>query len=380
MPASELEARSQNLREGVEARQSADLVESNDARILEDLRAGKIRRVCALRASRLGDLLMTLPALHGFRQAWPGVELLFATNRYSADLLAHHPDVDELVVFDGRARDLATRKGKVLADALRAKQVDLLLALRPRAELEVFCRLAGIPRLFPARDPDADDREQHVVLQTWRRIEALLGEGQVAGPIRIALNDEELEQARGRLPSGSPRVLAHPGCDETIRWKPRSGVRRRVWPREHWRALLASWRDQGWGVIVSAGSPSETRWVDRLVDGFSVERLSGRTLRELAAVASAVDLVVTVDTGPLHLATAVDTPLLGLYGPSPVEFTGPWNPRGGVEVLRCDLPCAPCQGRGVRCLRNVCMEEIHPADVLRAAERLVASRATGLGQ
>ena len=71
------------------------------------------------------------------------------------------------------------------------------------------------------------------------------------------------------------------------------------------------------------------------------------------------------------MAAAVGTPLIGLYGPSPPSYTGPWTPAGTSRVLRRDLPCAPCQGRKVRCLRNVCMEEIGVDEVVDVSGELL---------
>jgi ADP-heptose:LPS heptosyltransferase len=128
--------------------------------------------------------------------------------------------------------------------------------------------------------------------------------------------------------------------------------------------------------VTTSGSRIEARWVERIRTACAHPPLhvARPGLRTLAALAAEADVVVTVDTGPLHMATAVGTPLVGLYGPSPVAFTGPWAPDSPFAVLRRDLPCAPCQGKSVVCQRNVCMEEITPSDVLATARRLLAAR------
>lgn len=348
------------------------MVESDSKAIVERLRDGRIRTVLAVRASRLGDLLMTTPALHAFRQRWPGPRVLFLTNAYSAQLLRGNDDIDELVTFGGREPDLGRGKGKPLASRMRSRGIDLLLALRPRAELATFADRAGIADLWPPPGAQHASETGHVVERCLDRLRPL-DVGGAPGPLRIRVDPEARDRARALVPAGSgPLVLAHPGCDETIRWKPRRGVRRRIWPVHHWRALLSRVAAAGWRVVLSSGSRVESRWVDRIRDrlGFATRHVRRLALDDYAGLVDLADVMVTVDTGPLHIASAVGTPLVGLYGPSPIESTGPWM--GTAEVLRHDVPCSPCQGKGVVCYRNVCMETITPDQVFEACLRMLA--------
>ncbi len=338
------------------------------AAVLEQLERNLVHNVLAVRASRIGDLLMTTPALAAFHERWPQARITLLTNEYSRALVDHDPMFDQVLAFSGRESALAGRQGSRLAQQIEGK-FDLLLALRPRKELLYFARSARIPFVFPANDPTPTDRTHHVVEQTLARL-GPIGLPEPPGPLRLALPEAELNAARAFLPArGVPFALLHPGCDETFRFKLRRGVRRRVWPVEHWRVLMDRLADElSLQVVVSSGSSVETRWVNHIVSGCTSAplQLIRPPLSRLAAAASLADVVVTVDTGPLHIATAVGTALIGLYGPSPVSFTGPWAPCSYTAVLRRDLPCAPCQGRDVRCPRNVCMEEIAPSAVFDA--------------
>lgn len=324
----------------------------------------------AVRASRLGDLLLTTPALRAFKERWPETRVVFLTNSYCRELLAGNPDVDEILAFDGREADLAGRTGRRLAGRID-REIDLLLALRPRPELVRFAHAVGIPYCFPASDPSPLDRSRHVVEQCLARL-APLDVDPRGGPLVLPVTDAERAWASSLLPPGDgPILLCHPGCDETFRLKPRRGTRRRLWPVDRWRRLIDGLPDRlGARVLVTSGSPVEARWVERILRGCRARpaHLPGPPVRALAALASLADLVITIDTGPLHVATAVGTRVIGLYGPSPPAYTGPWSPTGRATSLRRDLPCAPCQGHGVLCLRNVCMEEITVDEVLAAAQ------------
>lgn len=345
---------------------------SQASEIRERLEGGVIRRVLAVRASRLGDLLMTTPTLHAFRRAHADLHLAVLTNPYSAALLEGNADIDEILIFDGRESDLGSARGRRLARSVRDR-FDLLLALRPRSELDSFAREAGIPIVFP-REAQSERRDRHVVDQCFDRVAALGLDGR-PGALRMTLSPDEIESARTALSLPQDYVHVHPGCDETYRWKLRRGVRRRIWPTEHWIALLRALREEdNIDVVLTSGSDIEGRWTRHIADATGARRAHRPSLRRLACLSRLSRACVTVDTGPLHLATAVGTPLVGIYGPSPVEFTGPWAPSGIAHVLRKDLPCMPCQGRGVRCPRNVCMEEIGVGAVLDRCRAILAKR------
>ena len=332
--------------------------------IKQRLAKSEIRRVLAVRASRLGDLLMTTPTIHAFRQRWPEIKLDLLTNPYCRELVSSNPDIDQILSFEGKERALAGKAGRDLAARIHG-HYDLLLALRPRPELARFAQAAGIPHLFPQGE-QSTNRQQHVVQQCFDRMRPL-GLAQQAGPLRLPLRPEELDAARRDFGIERPFVLLHPGCDESMRFKLRRGVRRRIWPNTHWTQLVAGIVTQlEHDVVLSSGSEIEGRWTQRIQNsaGWPCKRVHRTSLRRLAALSALAAACVTVDTGPLHLACAVGTPLIGLYGPSPVEFTGPWAPPGQAHVLRADLPCMPCQGQDVQCPRNVCMEEIRVAQVL----------------
>jgi ADP-heptose:LPS heptosyltransferase len=346
-------------------------------RIVEALASGGIRRVLAVRASRLGDLLFTTPAVAAFKARWPQTQITFLTNAYARDLLAGNPDLTDVMAFAGREEDLGGWRGRRLARNLRGR-FDLLLALRPRRELTQFAACAGIRHLWPTVDADAADRSRHVVEQGVRRLAPLQVHGP-AGGMQLKVTDAERAAARRLIADRpGPLVLAHPGCDETIRLRLRHGVARRVWPPGHWVELIDRLTTEvGARVVTTSGSRVEERWVERIRTSctYPPRHVARPGLRTLAALAAEADVVVTVDTGPLHMATALGTPLVGLYGPSPIAFTGPWAPASPFVVLRRDLPCAPCQGKDVVCQRNVCMEEITPTAVLAAARRLLATSA-----
>lgn len=352
-------------------------ISTDPTTIRKALEDGRIRRVLAVRASRLGDLLMTTPALHAFHERFPEAEIHFLTNDYSRAFLENEPDIAQIHTFGGRERDLLGKKAAPLRRQLRAIGFDLLLALRPRKELMALALQLEIPFLFPTGQRGEDRKDQHVAQQCFDRISPLGLDGS-PGPMRLFLAENDRQAARKHIPEGSgPVVLLHPGTDETKRLWLWRGVRKRTWPQSHWAELIRR-LEHGLDarVLLSSGNAIEARWVQGILGSIDsrATHLCGLPLRQFCALFELSDLIITGDTGPLHIAAALGRPQLCLFGPSPAAYTGPWGPQ--ARVLTLDLPCSPCQGKKVRCPQNVCMEDLLPAQVYAQAWASTSASAT----
>jgi ADP-heptose:LPS heptosyltransferase len=141
----------------------------------------------------------------------------------------------------------------------------------------------------------------------------------------------------------------------------------------HW-ARLAEWLSgrQGFQVVIT-GSPGDGELVRDIVSRTNapVLNLAGRTtLPELAALLQKACLAVTTDTGPMHLAAALGTPVAALFGPTAPWRTGPFG--AGHEVVRLALPCSPCFRR--ECPEPRCLTDLPPAAVQAAVEKILVCR------
>ena len=174
---------------------------------------------------------------------------------------------------------------------------------------------------------------------------------------KIYLSGEESEWARGML----DRIFAH-GAPPPVALHPFATHARKAWPREYWLKLVKKLAESGWPwLVIGQGQalfPGDER------------DLTGKTsLRELCAVLSRCRVLVTGDSGPLHLASAVQTPALALFGPTTREWG--FYPEGEKDrVLELALSCRPCSLHGAgfcrdngRCLREIAPEMVF--DVLK---------------
>jgi ADP-heptose:LPS heptosyltransferase len=175
-----------------------------------------------------------------------------------------------------------------------------------------------------------------------------------------------------------PIVGLHSGYGPVGRSKQKQDVRLRGWKLENFVDLGRDLAARGMSIVLT-GSNEDRPAVDRIARGLpagSFVNAAGRlSVRGLAAAIRMMDAFVSVDSGPAHIAAAVGTPLVVLWGPGILEQTRPISLRAPVVIVRHPPPCAPCYGTPLMktCPRNVCMESITPAEVLRSTLTLVSN-------
>lgn len=344
-------------------------------------------KILIVKLSAIGDVLHTLPALCALRRHWPRARIDWVVEAAAADLLRGHPDLDRLIVSRRRAwfRGLGDRGRRQAAvdgmrrfvAALRRTRYDLVLdfqALLKSALVVALARgrsrvgfdrgLAHMEHSYhvldrriapPSMEVHALDRNLVMIRALGvpvRRVEYRLTPGP---PAERAVDRllEGLDRRRG------PLVAVNP----VAQWPTK------LWPEERFAALADRLGARYDAQVVFTGGPGDRGVVGRIAAamGRPAHDLVGRTsLRELAALYRRARCVISTDTGPMHLAAAVGTPTVALFGPTAPWRTGPHGP--GHQVLRAPAPCAPCFKR--RCPSGGCMDRIPVDRVMDAVARL----------
>jgi heptosyltransferase-2 len=328
----------------------------------------------------LGDAVMTTPALQRLREAHPAARIALLTPAKLADLWKSHPDIDEVVTFDPGENLWA------VARRLRRLRFTTALVLpnSPRSALEVF--LAGIPRrigyarpwrnwlltervspraaefpmrkrspaeiarltsgaMNPTKPPGAGSHHIHQYL----RLAAALGASSEAAPPRLNITPPEVEAVRRRF-----GFQEHPGARLVgLNAGAEYGPAKR-WPLENFVAVAKLLRAREPIHFWILGGAADVEFAEGLAAHLardngpeSVQCLAGQTtLRELCAVLKACDAVLTNDSGPMHVAAAVGTPVIVPFGSTSAALTGPGWPEPGVaarhQLLTAGAPCSPC--------------------------------------
>lgn len=303
------------------------------------------RRICLIKPSALGDVVQTLPLLPVLRERFPRARIAWVVNAEYADLLDGHPQLDEIIRFQRRG---SWGDWIGLLRTLRRRRFDLVFDLQGLLRTGVMTASTGAAvrvGLETAREganlacncivPDTG-REVPAHLRYWQVAEAI-GMGERRREPFIEVPQRIQRWAREQVHGLSPPLLAvHPGA----RW-----ITKR-WPVEKFAAIAAKAVRLYGASVVILGSPGERKlgalfeeWLRRFVPSAKVCNLAGRTtLKQLAAVLQSADVLLTNDSGPMHLADALGTPVLGLFTCTSPLRSGPAGERH--ELVTTTVPCA----------------------------------------
>jgi lipopolysaccharide heptosyltransferase I len=330
------------------------------------LSAYHAERIALIKPSALGDIIHSLPVLTALRRRYPNAHITWVVNQVYAPLLQGHRDLDDVLPFDRRAshRGLraAIRSWSGFLSELRRRRFDLAIDLQGLSRSAVMMAATGAKRrigLSTAREGAtwtytdvvkvADFNAIHAVDRCWRIAEAF-GVGDQPKAFHVPIPDEARRWAEATM-RGYPRpwLMLGPGA----RWMTKR------WPPEHFAALARRAWDIYGGTVFFVGGDEETAAataVRRRLSGPSRDLTGRTTLPRLAALLERADAMLANDTGPLHLAAALDRPIVAPYTCTRVRLNGPYPLQSGaVETT------VHCRGSYIkRCSRLDCMKELTP--------------------
>jgi heptosyltransferase-2 len=366
------------------------------------------RRILVRGTNWLGDAVMTTPALLRLREKFPGAHIALLTNSKLTDLWQQHPAINETISFAAEENIFA------IAKKLRAGKFDLALVLpnSPRAALEVF--LAGVPQrvgyakpwrnffLTQAVAPRADAVKmrkrtvaeiQRLVSQPLSASEISNQKFQITNPAAHQIHEYlNLAAALGANPEPlAPQLFVAPEEIEAAQKKfglekmagPIFGLNpgaeygpAKRWPVEKFIAAAKNIQQRTNCFWILFGGKNDQPLTARIesefqISNFKFQNLAGKTsLRELMALLKLCRVVLTNDTGPMHVAAALGTPVVVPFGSTSPELTGPGLPGDARNFLiKSDAPCAPCFLR--ECPSDFrCMNGIGVARVVAAVMEL----------
>jgi ADP-heptose:LPS heptosyltransferase len=337
-----------------------------------------VQRILLIRAGALGDTLMATPVVPALAQRYPGARIDFLASEAASALLRGVPDVGEVLPLRQRNVPYWLSLEKMrLVRRIRRARYDLAVVLEHAARYYELVERARVPRVVGFRNTPFNPALHSIANNlraagfdnyddlSWKMLIAPVA-GEYPRPHGL------FEDRRG------PLVGMHVGYGPGRR-KRNQEQRLRGWALENFAAVGSRLIDTG-ARIVLTGSQEDRGAVDRLralLPESGVFDAAGRlSLRESVALIRDLDLLVSVDSGPAHIAAALGTPLVVLWGPGILEQTRPVSVHGRVEIVREVVGCAPCYGTPLMkaCRRNICMEGITPDRVVAAVDRVLGER------
>lgn len=347
------------------------------------------RRILCFRLERIGDLLMILPALAELRALAPDADIDLVVGSWNRDIAAAIPGITRVETADaawlGRGGDGLSPMGLArTAAAWRSRHYDLALNFEPDIRSNIALGAVGAARtagfasgggaafLDIALDYDVTAHtEDNAVALVRAALGATTGTSQAAVLVIPEARRAEAANWLRALP-GTRRIGVHVSGGRAIK----------QWPEERFREVAEHLVRDRDASIVLTGAPGDRDQVALVRSALPSDRVldlsAGTDLLTTAAVIQQLDLFVTGDTGPMHLARAVGTPIVTIFGPSDPRRYGP---RGVYDdIVRIDLPCSPCNRIRLppaRCTGHTpdCLNGVATAQVLAAIDQVLERRA-----
>ena len=343
-----------------------------------ELSQRSFERILLIKPSSLGDVIHALPVLCGLRRRYPEARIDWLIGTAFAELLAGHKDLDELVMFDRRRFGRLASNPRIAAEffrfvrGLRRRHYDLVVDLQGlfRTGFLAWATAAGVRIGFhDAREGAAvfythrlhvEDKDSHAVDKNCK-VGEMLGFASDPVEFNLPISDVARSDVRSLLSErsvgdGTTLVAVVPGA----RWETK------VWPVDRFSRAIDDLHADGPVRCILLGGRDEVALCREIVECCESKPidLSGQTdLPRLAAAVELADVVLCHDSGVMHIAVALDRPLVCLVGPTNPARTGPY--RRLRDVVRIDLDCAPCYLRRLpqcphehRCMKGLSVEVV----------------------
>lgn len=324
----------------------------------------------------LGDALFMTPVFRAIKRRWPGAYVAVSSAPRNQEALERCPDLDEVIAFDEAPFLLGLGAQEELRRRYRFGRFDTALLLHRSFVRALAAFRAGIPRRIGFSHPKRDwllTERLDPPSSSLHRIDAYLS---ILRPLGIAdaertprlsprpedLTDwRSLRSARTGWTENEKMLVLHPGGNWDLK----------RWPAERFERTAQQAVREGWKVAV-CGSRHEAHLGERIAasrSGGDVVSFCGATkFGGLVGMLASARLVISNDSGPLHVAAALGTPTLGLFGPTLPALTGPVASAASRTIHQdfgCELPCL-----FKRCSDRVCMDRLSPEEVWNVARQV----------
>ncbi|MBH0205140.1 MAG: lipopolysaccharide heptosyltransferase II [Nitrospira sp.] len=361
------------------------------------MRRESIHRLVVRAPNWIGDAVMCEPALRGLRSLFPRAEVTLLAKAAVAELFIGYPGVDRIVVYNDRDVHAGLAGKWTLAGTLRRHQFDLAVLFQNAFEAAFLTWLAGITRrygyatdgrVFFLTDPVAvPDRATliHQVEYYWNLLKPLGLAGEPSAPaLVISAGEERTMESKLALAGIGPAdvvIGVNPGSTygSAKRWLPErfAEVARRLIDRVR--------KDEGKeAAVMILGAKGEEplgKSIAALVEARSVVLSGTTTIRELMAATKRCRLLLTNDTGPMHIAAAFGVPVVAVFGPTDWRTTSPYGQE--QSIVREPVDCAPCLLRECpidhRCMTRVSVERVYEAGLSSLSGQRGLSGLSGRG-
>ena len=350
------------------------------------------KRILIVKPSSLGDVVHTLPLVHAIKRSYPLSYISWIVQKSFTDVVTADPAVDEIIPISipstsdpNAARGAllsafaaTVREWRQLRRRLDQNPCDLVLDLHasfrsgllglanPDGLRIGFAHARELNTLFQQEFVHPDPGKPHAVDQNLAFAEYLCVDV-LPQDFRVVIDPSARERVRSFLTEAGITER-----DGIIYANPAARWATKLWTAEGWARLGDLLVSKTGARVVFAGGPGDVPLIQSIMDRMKEKALNSAgklSLAEAAALLEAAVVYVGVDSGPMHIAAFVGTPVVALFGPTDPAKVGPYG-TGNKVVRREDLDCLACRKRA--CPDRKCLEDIRPEEVFEEVVRMVA--------
>jgi lipopolysaccharide heptosyltransferase II len=340
------------------------------------------KRILIVRTDRIGDVLLSTPVIEELRRAYPNAYIAMMTSPYAKEVVSGNPYLDEVIVYDKDKRQRSWRSSLKFSRNLKKKRFDAAIILHPTNRVHLVTFFAGIPKrvglnrklgflLTDRIEHTKQLGEKHEIeynLDILRYMGIEPKDNRLFMPIKPA--EEKWAESIFRSENIKPadKVLAvHPGAS----------CPSKVWPSQRFAQAADRLIDKyGFKVILISG-PKDVKLTQDVISHMRhpAVNLAGKTsVSQLASVLKRCRLFISNDSGPVHIASALDVPVISIFGRNQKGLSPDrWAPLGKLaKALHKDVGCVECLAHN--CVKDfICLKAITVEDVIQAADALLFS-------
>jgi len=350
------------------------------------------KRILVIQTAFLGDVVLVTPLLQALRDRFPKAYLAVLVIPGTREILAGHPGLDDVLVYDKKGRDRSLRGLRSMVRLLADKRFDCCLLPHRSFRSALLAFAAGIPMrigFFQSlgcwlysrrvwRDSSRHEVRRNLQLMGPLAPDHSMDSAAPAGTLWVSSTEEDRDWANRRLAEFGIQEN-----DRLIAIAPGSVWATKRWVPEGFAAVIDGLITRHQRKVVLLGSPDDLPAVEEIVARCRQKpvNLAGKTtLRQLAAVLKRSELLITNDNGAMHVGVAQDRPIVAVFGSTTLGLGyGPFTSR--AVIVERPLDCRPCGKHGYKeCPLGHfnCMKQITPGEVMAAVEKMIQTTPQGL--
>lgn len=315
----------------------------------------KIKKILIIRLGAIGDVVHSTALYRSLKKYNPEFEIHYLTSKTPSTLVENDPDIKKIRI----AEDKTYKYLANLAKTLKNEKYDLCINLQPSIRTKYLTFFIGAKHNLTYKKTF----KLHAVENFWKTAKPLFKDIKPEKELKLYIPDEIKEKTG----SFTNTVVFNMGVS-TVR-------QGRRWPLEYWEKLAKDIIEKYNCNIILTGAQEDAEFSESILHiSPEIKSFCGKlSILENSAMVSKCRLLVSGDTGPLHIATALGVPVIGLYGAAPVSRTGPYGKN--CFTLYSEMKCVPCNRRKCKYLKDnelytPCMNDLTPDRVLDIIKKI----------